>query len=385
MKTLKRYGLITAMLVLALGLLAACGGNENNTTELNENEGFGDADATLTVDEGTGLEPTPLAPELTITEAVTTEVEATAAITETAEVTPTMEMTATATIEPAAEVTATAEVGGGAEITDTAEITETGDITGTGTLTESFLVRASTLLDMELTDEVDETAGQLQDILFSEDGTLQYAVLDLDGADGTETVAVPWDQLSVQVVSGMEADDEEPEYGLTWADGAAMTTTLEGDAWTEDGITVDATALGLDLSAGATVTNTNLFRASAFVDQGLFDNAEGDLIAADGEELGELEDLFLDVDAGQIVYGVVEAGAFLLVDQRTVVIPWERLTFNETDEQFSTDVDQTELEESPEVDLDEAFADSEVRMDDSLRSELDAYWGIDLDADFDTD
>lgn len=49
------------MLLLALGLLAACGGNENATPDVGGDEGLGDLDGTLTVDDTTGLEATPLA------------------------------------------------------------------------------------------------------------------------------------------------------------------------------------------------------------------------------------------------------------------------------------------------------------------------------------
>jgi hypothetical protein len=35
------------------------------------------------------------------------------------------------------------------------------------------------------------------------------------------------------------------------------------------------------------------------------------------------------------------------------------------------------IEGSPEINLDDAFAESEIRMDDALREELDIYWELD--------
>jgi hypothetical protein len=361
------------ILVLVVALLVACGGNEDNTTELDGtpgDEGFGDVDATLSVTDTTGLEASPVAPELTVTEAVTQEVEATEMPAET----PTVAATNTPEAEATTEMTATAEV------TGTADMTGTADITGTMTMTGTFLVRASTLLSMELSDEVDETAGLLRDILISEDGTLHYAILDLDGEAGTETVALPWDQLNLQTVSGVETDN--PEYGLTWADDAtaAMTTTLEAGVLDDDSGVVDATALGLE---GETAT---LLRLSASVDEDLLDDELADdnlddILGANGEEIGDIEDLLVDADAGRVIYALVEVEDDILqVDDRLVAIPWERLALDAEEDGFTTDVDLSMLEGSPVLDLNAAFADSAIRLDDAVRNELDTYWELDGDS-----
>jgi hypothetical protein len=233
---------------------------------------------------------------------------------------------------------------------------------------------------MELSDDVDETAGLLRDILISEDGALHYAILDLDNEAGTETVAVPWDQLNLQAVSGVETDN--PEYGLTWADGATapMTTTLEAGVLDDDSGVVDATALGLD---GETAT---LLRLSASVDEDLLDDELADdnlddILGANGEEIGDIEDLLVDADAGRVIYALVEVEDDILqVDDRLVAIPWERLTLDAEEDGFTTDVDVSMLEGSPVLDLNTAFADSAIRLDDAVRNELDTYWELDGDS-----
>lgn len=367
MTTVRRFGLLLGILVLSLGLLAACGGNdEGNDVGLN-NDGFGnvDVDANAGVDADAELAPTPLAPELTVTEAVTAEVEA------------------TAVPEPTVEATVA--------VTTTEEVTATEEMTGTtdvapGAIDASFLVRATTLFDLDLSDEVAEDAGELTDFLFDEQGTIHYAIVELEADAEGEIVAVPWDSLNLQAISTDAAG--EYDYGLTWADDLdAVTASIESDLWTEDSIVIDADAFGLDVEMDATtaMTSTSLFRASAFIDEGLFDVAEGDVVNAEGVDVGEIEDLLIDVEAGEVVYALVDVGGFLGVGERNLVIPWARLTLDADGEIFSTDVDEATLEEAPEFDVDEAFDDSEIRMDDRLRAELDAYWDLDTDADLDVD
>ncbi|MDT8305366.1 MAG: PRC-barrel domain-containing protein [Anaerolineae bacterium] len=375
MTTVRRISLLLGILVLSLGLLAACGGNdEDNDVGLNNNDGFGNEDAGFgnvdvgadaDVDVDAEIEPTPLAPELTVTEAVTAEVEATA-VPEPTEM-------------PEPEVEATAAVTTTEEVTTTEDITDTADAE-TGAIAGSFLVRATTLFDLDLSDEVDEDAGELTDFLFDEEGKIHYAILEVDADGEGEIVAVPWDSLDVAAISTDAAG--EYDYGLTWVDDLdAVSASIESDLWTEDSIVIDADAFGLDVEMDA--TTANLFRASAFIDEGLFDTAEGDVVNADGVDVGEIEDLLIDVEAGTVVYALVDVGGFLGVGERNLVLPWEQLTFDATAENFSTDVDEATLEEAPEFDADEAFADSEVRMDESIRSELDAYWDIDVDVDDD--
>ena len=364
MNTRRTYWLITALLLFAMALLAACGGNENATPDLGEDEGLGDLDATLPVDDTTGLDATPLAPELTVTDTVTTEVDVTEEATE--EPAATATTAATATAEPTVEMTATAEVTGTADITDTA------DITGTETITGSFLVRASSLLNLGLNDDAGEAAGELVDILVGEDGALQFAIVDLDGVQSV----VPWDDVELQPVSGMETD---AEFELVWSAAVTepMTTTLDISVLDAGSGVVDAAGLGLDASAG------NLLRLTALVDEDLLDDELtdddlDDLENAAGEEIGDIEDVLIDADAEQVVYVIVEADDdMLLADDRVVAIPWERLALNADQDGFTTDVGVTMIEGSPEINLDDAFAESEIRMDDALREELDIYWELD--------
>src|SRR5690606_40850291 len=57
-----------------------------------------------------------------------------------------------------------------------------------------------------------------------------FAIVDLDGVQSV----VPWDDVELQPVSGMETDN--PEFGLVWSAGATepMTMTLDISALGDD-------------------------------------------------------------------------------------------------------------------------------------------------------
>jgi hypothetical protein len=260
-------------------------------------------------------------------------------------------------------------------------------VTGTVDLSASYLVRASTLLDLDWADTVDTdaTVGDLRDILFDEEGAIHYAIVDLDGVDGAETIAVSWDQLNVQSVAGVETSANV--YGFTWADGvtAPEATAIDVDLLDRDaddiagleGV-VDATELGLMVDA------THLFRASAFVDEGLFDDDFDDLVDANGEDLGDIEDLLIDVNAGMVVYAIVDVDDDFVDVDGQIAIPWSRFTYergtdmDDDDARLVADVDVTTLESAPVFDVDADFGDDDFRLDDALRTELDTYWDVNI-------
>ncbi|MFP4345910.1 MAG: PRC-barrel domain-containing protein [Anaerolineales bacterium] len=71
-----------------------------------------------------------------------------------------------------------------------------------------------------------------------------------------------------------------------------------------------------------------------------------------GEDLGKLEELMIDLDQGQISYAVLSFGGFLGLGDKLFAIPWGALTLDTVDECFVLDVDRETLEEAPGFDKD---------------------------------
>ena len=71
-----------------------------------------------------------------------------------------------------------------------------------------------------------------------------------------------------------------------------------------------------------------------------------------GEDLGEIEDIMLDVPRGKIAYAVLSFGGFLGVGNKLFAIPWNALTLNADRKCFVLDVDKERLKKAPGFDKD---------------------------------
>src|ERR1700739_3751863 len=75
------------------------------------------------------------------------------------------------------------------------------------------------------------------------------------------------------------------------------------------------------------------------------DTIEGDkVVNPQGEDLGKIEHLMIDVEAGRIAYAVLSFGGFLGMGDKYFAIPWEAFRFNVSDKYAILNVDKKLLE-----------------------------------------
>lgn len=80
---------------------------------------------------------------------------------------------------------------------------------------------------------------------------------------------------------------------------------------------------------------------------------EGDkVINRQGEDLGEIDEIMLDVPRGRIAYAVMASGGFLGMGNKLFAIPWSALTLDTDNKCFVLDVDKQRLESAPGFDKD---------------------------------
>lgn len=65
------------------------------------------------------------------------------------------------------------------------------------------------------------------------------------------------------------------------------------------------------------------------------------------EDLGKIEDIVVDADAGRIAYAVLSFGGFLGMGDKYFAIPWEALRFSLSDKYALLNVDKRLLENAP--------------------------------------
>lgn len=71
-----------------------------------------------------------------------------------------------------------------------------------------------------------------------------------------------------------------------------------------------------------------------------------------GDELGDVQEIMLDVYDGSIAYAVLSFGGFLGMGDKLFAVPWKALKLVQDDEYFLLDVDKDVLEAAPGFDKD---------------------------------
>jgi len=80
---------------------------------------------------------------------------------------------------------------------------------------------------------------------------------------------------------------------------------------------------------------------------------EGDgVVNGQGEDLGKIEEIMLDVPQGRIAYAVLSFGGFLGMGSRLFAIPWQALELDPINHRFILDVSRERLQEAPGFDKD---------------------------------
>ncbi|MFO0753362.1 MAG: PRC-barrel domain-containing protein [Thermodesulfovibrionales bacterium] len=69
-----------------------------------------------------------------------------------------------------------------------------------------------------------------------------------------------------------------------------------------------------------------------------------------GEDLGDIEDVMIDLSAGRIAYAVLSFGGFLGLGDKFFAIPPDVLEYNEVDDELILNVDKNSLENAPGFD-----------------------------------
>jgi len=85
----------------------------------------------------------------------------------------------------------------------------------------------------------------------------------------------------------------------------------------------------------------------------------------EGENLGKIEELMIDLETGRIAYMVLSFGGFLGLGDKFFAIPWDSFTFKPEEKEFLLDIKKEKLKNAPGFDKDNwpDMADPEWRTD----------------------
>lgn len=95
------------------------------------------------------------------------------------------------------------------------------------------------------------------------------------------------------------------------------------------------------------------------------------VVGRDGETLGTLKDLMIDLPSGTVAYAVLARGGFGGVGEKLFAVPWSLLSVDTDNERLTLDVDEQLLDDSPGFDPDNWPSFSDM----AWRSSVDRHFG----------
>jgi sporulation protein YlmC with PRC-barrel domain len=75
-----------------------------------------------------------------------------------------------------------------------------------------------------------------------------------------------------------------------------------------------------------------------------------DVRSPQGEDLGEIRELMIDVASGQVAYAVLSFGGLMGMGEKLFAVPWSALTLDRSHQRFSLNVSKDRLKEAPGFD-----------------------------------
>jgi len=73
---------------------------------------------------------------------------------------------------------------------------------------------------------------------------------------------------------------------------------------------------------------------------------------ADGDDLGHLEEIVIDLEGGRVSYAVLASGGFLGLGDKFFAIPWDLLTVDTDNKELILDVSKETIQNAPGFDKD---------------------------------
>ncbi|AJZ62467.1 PRC-barrel domain-containing protein [Paraburkholderia fungorum] len=100
------------------------------------------------------------------------------------------------------------------------------------------------------------------------------------------------------------------------------------------------------------------------------------VMSSDGEHVGKISDIMLDVRNGRIAYAVLSEGGFLGMGANLHAIPWSALTLDTDEKCFVVDIPAQRLKDDPGFDKDHWPTMADARWGESTYSYYNRrpYW-----------
>jgi sporulation protein YlmC with PRC-barrel domain len=227
-------------------------------------------------------------------------------------------------------------------------------------------MRASKLEGMTVKNQQGDTIGEIEDVVIAvQNGHIAYVVLDFGGWFdlGGKHVAAPWSAFKVNpdaqnVTLNMDKEKfrQAPSFERTYVPESVERVWLV-DMYKFYGVPPDPS---LQVITGERIA---LARADTLIGM--------DVENAQGQGLGEIEDLAINTKDGRIAYAALAYGGWLGIGENLAAVPWEALKLDMAERQFVLNLDKDKLQNAPR------FAKDQYpqTLDRKWLSDMYAYYG----------
>jgi sporulation protein YlmC with PRC-barrel domain len=76
------------------------------------------------------------------------------------------------------------------------------------------------------------------------------------------------------------------------------------------------------------------------------------VVNLEGQDIGRIEELMIDVTTGRVAYAVLSFGGFMGIGNKLFALPWSALTVDEQKKRFVVNITKDALEKMPGFDKD---------------------------------
>ncbi|WP_017729925.1 PRC-barrel domain-containing protein [Nafulsella turpanensis] len=95
------------------------------------------------------------------------------------------------------------------------------------------------------------------------------------------------------------------------------------------------------------------------------------ILDRDGDKLGEVHDVVLNIQTGEIAYVLLASGGFLGIGEKYFPVPYEALRYHAGDETYRMNISKDKLEQAPSIEI----GDWPNRPDRKQVEEVYTYYG----------
>jgi sporulation protein YlmC with PRC-barrel domain len=95
-----------------------------------------------------------------------------------------------------------------------------------------------------------------------------------------------------------------------------------------------------------------------------------------GENLGHIEDIMIDLSTGRVSYAVLSFGGILGLGDKLFAVPWDAFAINTDEEEFVLDVNREFLENAPGFDKNDWPSNPDMTWYNEVYSyyDVEPYW-----------